>query len=197
MNKNILIGVITFIIIVILSILMYYTTDQKQEENELYINSYLNDLGYTYNEEENMYKKITTDNTLDDFYKLSSNKKEAYYQEFYFSHESNSFIELNMAYNNDITEVFNINCDLTKQQIAYNYEITKNDSSAILEGSYNNNTFTCEIVSLKKLTDNNKEIYCETIKKLANNIIKEENKLIDNDEFNRIINIPKKEVKIK
>ena len=197
MNKNILIGVITFIIIVILSILMYYTTDQKQEENELYINSYLNDLGYTYNEEENMYKKITTNNTLDDFYELSSNKKEAYYQEFYFSQESNSFIELNMAYNNDITEVFNINSDLTKQEITYNYEITKNDSSAILEGSYNNNTFTCEIVSLKKLTDNNKEIYCETIKKLANNFIKEENKLIDNVEFNRIINIPKKEVKIK
>lgn len=197
MNKKILIGVGVFIIIIIIGILMYYTTDQKQEENEIYINNYLNDLGYTYNEEEKMFKKITTNNTLDEFYELSSKNQEAYYEEYYFSLDNNSFIELNMAYKDGITEVFNVTSDLTKQEITYNYEITKDDSSAILEGSYNNNSFKCEIVSLKKLNDDNKDQYCETIRKYANKFIEEENQLLNNEEFNNIINIPKKEVVLK
>ena len=197
MNKKVLIGVGVFIIIIIIGILMYYTTDQKQEENEIYINNYLNDLGYTYNEEEKMFKKITTNNTLDEFYELSSKNKEAYYEEYYFSLDNNSFIELNMAYKDGITEVFNVTSDLTKQEITYNYEITKDDSSAILEGSYNNNSFKCEIVSLKKLNDDNKDQYCETIREYANKFIEEENQLLNNEEFNNIINIPKKEVVLK
>ena len=109
---------------------------------------------------------------------------------------NNSFIELNMAYKNGITEVFNINSDLIKQEITFNYEITKDDSSAILEGTYNNNTFICNIVTLKKLNESNKNIYCETAKKQTNIFIKEANLLLNNEEFTKIIKIPKKEIKI-
>ena len=71
MKKNALIIIGVFIGIVILGILMYYTTDQKQEENKIFINNYLNELGYKYDEKEKLFKKITTDNTLDEFYDLS------------------------------------------------------------------------------------------------------------------------------
>lgn len=196
MKKNTLIIIGVFIIIVVLGILMYYTTDQQQEANELYINNYLSNLGYKYNNKERTFKKITTNNTLDEYYELSNNKEESYYNEYYFSLDNNSFIELNMGYKNEITEVFNITSDLTKQEITYNYEITKGDSSAIIEGSYNNNEFKCKIVTLKKLKEDNKDTYCERAKKQANLFIEEENKLLSNKEFIKIINIPKKEVKI-
>ena len=117
MKKNTVIIIVVFIIIVILGILMYYTTDQKQEENEIYINNYLSNLGYKYDEKGRMYKKITTNNKLDDYYELKNKNKEVYYEEYYFSLDNNSFIELNMGYKNGITEVFNITSDLTKQEI--------------------------------------------------------------------------------
>ena len=196
MKKNTVIIIVVFIIIVILGILMYYTTDQKQEENEIYINNYLSNLGYKYDEKGRMYKKITTNNKLDDYYELKNKNKEVYYEEYYFSLDNNSFIELNMGYKNGITEVFNITSDLTKQEITYNYEINKDDSQAIVEGSYNNNSFICNIVTLKKLKEENKNVYCERAKNQANKFIEEENQLLSNEEFNKIINIPKKEVKI-
>lgn len=195
MKKNALIIIGVFIGIVILGILMYYTTDQKQEENKIFINNYLNELGYKYDEKEKLFKKITTENTLDEFYDLSSKKQEVYYEEYYFSLDNNSFIELNMGYKDGIMEVFNITSDLTKQEINYNYEINKDDSSAILEGSYND-IFKCNIVSLKKLSDDNKGIYCNTARKQADKFIDEQNNLLGNDKFIKIINLPKKEVKI-
>ena len=197
MKKKILIIIGILIIIVIIGIAMYYITDQNQEENNIYINNYLSNLGYKYNEKDNIYQKITTNNTLDEFYNTVKNKQKTNYNEYYYSISNNNFIELNMAYNNGITEVINITSDLTKQELTFNYELSKDDSSALLEGSYNNNKYICKIVSLKKLKDESKDKYCNTIKNHLNIFIEEENKLITNEEFNKIINMPKKEVKIK
>lgn len=200
MKKNIMIIIISITVILLIGVIMYYTTDETQEEREIYINNYLKDIGYTYNEETRMFEKTPTNNTLDDFYKAQENNQSTTYQNYYFTLDSYNFIELNMKYTKEVTETFTITSDLKNDTITYNYEITKNNATAILEGEYDDkkdNPFTCKVVTLKKLNESHMDQFCKNAKENTISFINEENKVLNNQEFQEKISIPRREIIVK
>ena len=77
-KKWLLIIPITFIIILVIAII-YLTSNTKDLKTEL------EDIGYTTNnEEEAFYKKIVTNNTLEDYYNDLANQVNSQYEEYYF-----------------------------------------------------------------------------------------------------------------
>ena len=114
-----------------------------------------------------------------------------------FTYENNNLVELYLNYKDNVTETYNVEGELNTNTIKINYEITKDDSSAILEGTYKNNEYKCEIITLKKVSEEGKPTYCNNMKNKINNYIDESNNLTNNKTFNEYISIQKKEVVIK
>ena len=196
MKNKVIIGIITLIIIVIISIVMYYNSDQDIEKN-VYINNYLNNNGYTYIEKEKIFKNIKTNNKLKDFYNDLKDNIDSTYDEYTFSIDNNNLVELYMNNKNSVVETFNVEGEVNSKSIKINYEITKDDSSAILEGTYKDEKFDCDIITLKKLSDEGKDTYCNSMKNKINDYIEERNNLLSDKTFTEYISEKKKEVVIK
>ena len=127
---------IVFIVIGILAVVIVALLINKNTTSKDEVGARLEDYGYTIGEkDEAFYNKITTNNTLDDYYNDMSNNKNTLYQEFYVSKSSYDFIELKMSYEDKITKTLNITSDLKTKAIEYNFELSYNDIYLILEGT--------------------------------------------------------------
>lgn len=175
------ISLLVFVGVVILLNRVSGTSNTKK------INDYVNSQGYKTTEDSLFYQKIVTNNTLDDYYDDVSNNKNSEYNEYYFSKDSYSFIELRMIYKDEINQLFNVTSDFRNNKITYNYEISKNKASIILEGSYLDGSLSCNTSKVNNITTTNIDSYCELAKKYMNEFINEQNKLLSNDEFREAI----------
>ena len=118
-NYYILIGV--FILIAVIVLMIYYSTSE--------MNRSLKNEGYeTEGEDDPFYKKITTGNTLDDFYNDLAQEKDSAYEEYYLSKESYSFLEQKLLYQSGVTSALNISSDLRDLSTTFNYELSYQDA---------------------------------------------------------------------
>ena len=173
--------IITVVCLTLFVIVVFLLNSLSGESNSKKIKDYITDQGYSTSDDSLFYQKIVSNNTLDDYYKDVENKKESKYDEFYFNKDSYSFIELKMIYKNDITQVFNVTSDFTNNKVEYNFEISKNSASIILDGSYLAGRETsCNINSIKNLSTKNLADYCTLARNYMNEFITEQEKLLSN-----------------
>jgi hypothetical protein len=156
LKYTIIIG--TLIVLAIILLIVYFSEDNK-------MNRAMRESGYTTTEPEDpFYKRITTGNTLDDFYNDVANNKDSAYEEYYLLKESYSFIEQELYYQNEATSSLNISSDLRNLSITYSYEISYHNSYLLLEGDNISND--CDVVI-------NNNVSQETVYKACNQIQQE------------------------
>ena len=183
--RNIIITCIIIIIIII--VFFYYLETGKTEEEKV-----LSEEGYTTTIDDAFFKKIVTNNTLDDFYKDISNNKDSQYEEYYFAKDSYNYIELKMEYKDGATKTINIQSDLRKLTIDYNYEITKNKIHLLIEGNSSKNN-KCNYIIKKGVDDNTASRACNEVQEEINSFIEKRTELLNNEKVKELINQPIKQ----
>ena len=123
---------------------------------------------------DNFYKKIVTNNTLDDFYNDVAEKKDSTYIEYNFTKSSYDFIELKMNYSDNSLSTLNISSDIRNNTIDFNYEISNDSSRLMLDGNMNE-TFQCNVIMQENVSNSTKNSHCEYIEKEIENFITEKN----------------------
>ena len=184
MKKVFIIIGISLIIFVVAVVLLNRASG---DSNTKKINDYVSSQGFKTTKDSLFYQKIKTNNTLDDYYNDVSNNKSSEYDEYYFSKDSYSFIELRMIYKDEINQLFNVTSDFTTNRINYNYEISKDSSSIILDGTYIDGKISCNINKVNNLSTKNVDSYCKLAESYMNDFINEQNTLLSNNEFREAI----------
>lgn len=156
---------------------------EKNKENK--ITEEFTKEGYKTSKDDAFYRKIVTGNTLASYYEDISNKVDTQYQEYYYSKESNDFIELKMIYKNEVTTTLNISSDIETNLLTFNYELTYKDAHLILDGNSEDN-YECEIVVNKKVSDETVQKYCDMIIDEINNFNSVKEELLKNKKINNI-----------
>ena len=143
--------------------------------------------GYNTNDKDEIfYSKITTNNTLEEFYDDIANNKDSSYEEFYFTKSSYDFIELKMSYKNGINYTLNISSDIKRDTTNYNYEVSNSSAHLILEGN-NLEGYDCKIVKKENISNDSLTNHCNYIKKEIENFINIRNEFLKNDKIKEII----------
>jgi hypothetical protein len=170
---------LTFIAVIVLCLgiilsLLYYSSREQIVKREL------NKEGYTSSKEDAFYHQIISNNTLDDYYNDIASNKDSLYEEFYVSKESNSLIELKMYYQNQINTTLNILSKLNSDYVNFNFELSYQDSSFILEGNSSNN-YECDVIEEKNVSKDSINYYCDYIKDEIENYLQKKYKLLQNE----------------
>ena len=176
-----LIIILSIATIIIVPISIYCV--EKSKENK--ITEEFTKEGYKTSKDDAFYRKIVTGNTLASYYEDISNKVDTQYQEYYYSKESNDFIELKMIYKNEVTTTLNISSDIETNLLTFNYELTYKDAHLILYGNSEDN-YECEIVVNKKVSDETVQKYCDMIIDEINNFNSVKEELLKNKKINNI-----------
>ena len=176
-----LIIILAIATIIIVPISIYCV--EKNKENK--ITEEFTKEGYKTSKDDAFYRKIVTGNTLASYYEDISNKVDTQYQEYYYSKESNDFIELKMIYKNEVTTTLNISSDIETNLLTFNYELTYKDAHLILDGNSEDN-YECEIVVNKKVSDETVQKYCDMIIDEINNFNSVKEELLKNKKINNI-----------
>ena len=172
-NKKIIYGIIIAVIalLVLVPIFVYISVKGSNKE----IEEEFNKEGYTTTKQDAFYRKVTTNNTLDEYYSDIAEGISSEYQEYYYSKQSNDFIELRMIYKNNVTTSLNITSDLHTNELIYNYELSYKTAHLILEGS-SKDDYTCNVIVNNKVDQDTVKKYCNMIIDEINayNIVKQE-----------------------
>lgn len=185
-NKLIIIPIIIFIVFVILGINLNKNHSKMEKE--------LKKEGYeTKNENDAFYKRIESNNTLDDYYNDISNHKDSMYSEYYLSKESHDFIGLKMIYQNEVYMVLNFTSNMKTLDINFTFEMEFDESRILLEGN-NNMGFECNTILAKNTSQETIDYYCEDVHKEINEFVEKRSKLLSNPEIKKIIDEPITEV---
>lgn len=174
----IFISILTLSIIIVLVLILYNSNKDLEDV--------LNKEGYTTEDESAFYKKVITNNTLDDYYNDIANSRDSEYEEYYFSKESNDFIELKMSFQNKVTTSLNITSDLKDLNTSYNYELTYKDAHLLLEGN-DNTDFTCNVVLNEKVNSDTINTYCNMIKQEIKTFTDRRTNLLKNKKIQEIV----------
>ncbi len=174
------------IIIIIGSILVASVIIGIEVSNSKKIAKEFSKEGYETTSEDIFYKKIVSGNTLDDYYKDIANKKDSYYEEYYFSKESNDFIELKLLYQQDVSTTLNIISNLENGETEFNYELAYKTSHLLIEGNSTNN-YECKIIDNNKVDMDTVSGYCDMIMDEINNFNDIKNDLLKNDKIRSLV----------
>ena len=180
---------VAFIILLALAIVgtgIYYLTDKTVEEKELQKS------GYKTTEDDAFYKKVVTNNTLDDYYKAMSNNQDAEYEEYYLQKESLNFIELKMSYQNTVDRTLSFTSDLRTDIVRYNYELSYKSSHLILEGNSSEN-YDCKIVVRKNVNDTDIQKQCDYIAKELSVFLTRRSEILENETVKALVRSPMKQ----
>jgi len=170
---------LVFIAVLILCVgviisLLYYSSREQIVKREL------NKEGYSTGKEDAFYHQIVSNNTLDDYYNDISLNKDSIFEEYYVSKESNSLIELKMTYQNQINTSLNISSKLDSNQVNYNFELSYQDSSFILEGNSETN-YECNVIKEKNVSKDSIKYYCDIVMNEIQNYLQKKNELLQNE----------------
>lgn len=180
-GKRWIIPTVIAITVFLIVVLIFMSSGSNQLETELQKSGYT-----TENEEEAFYKKIVTNNTLDDYYNDLANKTNSEYEEYYFAKESYDFIELKMSYQNEENKVLNISTNLKNVETNYNFEVSNNKKYLLLEGN-NTDEYSCHIIRNDDMTSAEINNYCEEIKIEIQQFENRKNELLQNKKVKEII----------
>ena len=170
---------LVFIAVLILCVgviisLLYYSSREQIVKREL------NKEGYSTGKEDAFYHQIVSNNTLDDYYNDISLNKDSIFEEYYVSKESNSLIELKMTYQNQINTSLNISSKLNSNQVNYNFELSYQESSFILEGNSDTN-YECNVIKEKNVSKDSIKYYCDIVMNEIQNYLQKKNELLQNE----------------
>lgn len=160
-NQNQYIYKIVIIIIVLLIIVPFIVYISVSSSNKEIAAEFKKE-GYNTSNQDAFYRKVTTGNTLDDYYNDIANEIDSQYQEFYYSKESNDFIELKMIYKNKVSTTLNITTDLKTDELEYNYELAYKDAHLLIEGN-SKNDYTCNVIANNKVEEKLVTQYCNMV----------------------------------
>lgn len=186
LNSNVLL-VITIIIVVVTLSLYFFSKRDPKIDNEFQKEGY-----ETEEEEDPFYKRIVTNNTLDDYYNDISQGKDSSYEEYYFSKESNDFIELKLDTRSNVNTTLNISSDLRTKEVNYNYELTYNKSYLIIEGNSNDN-YDCNIIKNKNVNEETLNTICNNIMSEISIFLERRKTILSNKKIKDLVNEPLKE----
>ena len=180
--KKVIIGII--ILIILIPIIVYITIKGTNKG----IEKEFNKEGYTTSKEDAFYRKITTNNTLDDFYNAMASKNDSEYQEFYYAKQSNDFIELKMIYKNNVSTSLNIITNLETNELTYSYELAYKTAHLLLEGT-SKDDYSCKVIDNNRVQEDIVQKYCDLIIDEINEYNEVKDNLLKN---NKIGNLSKK-----
>ena len=165
----IIIGVIVSIFVV--SSIIYITINGTNKK----IDDEFAKEGYNTTPKDAFYRKVVTNNTLDDYYKDMLSETDSEYQEYYYSKRSNEFIELKMLYKSKVSTSLTISTNLETNELTYNYELAYKTAHLLLEGSSKEN-YNCNVIDNNKVQTETVKNYCDLIIDEINdyNVVKEE-----------------------
>lgn len=196
MKKSLII--IGVLVVVTGALFLLIKVTEKNDED--YIDSYLSDDGFKFDEDGNFYKKVISDITMDEYFDNVANDKASEYEELYFYSGSYKLTKLKMKYSDEVSNVYTVDYNLINNTIAYKYEISIYSSSIILEGYYtfgedeNEDKFTCEVIDTRSMDDDGQDAYCSRAKYETLLFIEESNDILSNPRFSSIIDKGLKEV---
>ena len=172
-NKKIIYGIIIAVVVLLVLVPTFVYISVKGSNKE--IEEEFNKEGYTTSKQDAFYRKVTTNNTLDDYYSDIASGISSEYQEYYYSKQSNDFIELRMIYKNNVTTSLNITSDLHTNELIYNYELSYKTAHLILEGS-SKDDYTCKVIVNNRVDQDTVKKYCNMIIDEINayNVVKQE-----------------------
>lgn len=180
--KKVIIGIV--ILIILIPIIVYITIKGTNKG----IEKEFNKEGYTTSKEDAFYRKITTNNTLDDFYNAMASKNDSEYQEFYYAKQSNDFIELKMIYKNNVSTSLNIITNLESNELTYSYELAYKTAHLLLEGT-SKDDYSCKVIDNNRVQEDIVQKYCDLIIDEINEYNEVKDDLLKN---NKIGNLSKK-----
>ena len=182
-EKNIWIGLILFTTIAIIVTLVSMAFNKPEIERQL------NKEGYKTTEDDAFYKKVTTNNTLDDFYNKMANNEDTAYEEYYLQKESLNFIELKMTYQNQVSRTLNITSDLRTNKVEFNYELSYKQSHIILEGN-SDEDYNCKIVVRRNVNDDDASKQCDYIIEEMSTFLERRNQILQNEKVQELLSSP-------
>jgi len=186
-NKNtVLIIVAVFLVVLFLFFVVLELTQPSGEEK------IMQQEGYETTEEDAFYKKIVTNNTLDDYYDDVANNIDSAYEEYYLAKESYNFIELKMTYQNEVSKTINITSDIRTNIVTFNYELSYKTIHLLLEGS-SVSDYACNVVVKKSVNDEELQNACDEVQEEINTFLSRQNELLSNKNVQDIVNQPIKE----
>ena len=143
--------------------------------------------GYDAGEKEDpFYKKITTGNTLDDFYNDLSENKNSAYEEYYMQKDSYNFYEQKLAYQNGVTSSLNISSDLRDLYTVFSYELSYEEAYILLEGN-SEADYECEVVMNKNATRETLQNACDRIQAELDTFTTRRNEIMQNEKVQEIL----------
>ena len=178
MTKSyIAIGVLLLFAVVVLLIYYGSTAMDRSMKQE----------GYDAGEKEDpFYKKITTGNTLDDFYNDLSENKNSAYEEYYMQKDSYNFYEQKLAYQNGVTSSLNISSDLRDLYTVFSYELSYEEAYILLEGN-SEADYECEVVMNKNATRETLQNACDRIQAELDTFTTRRNEIMQNEKVQEIL----------
>lgn len=171
-NTLLVVLIAIFIVLLLLIIIALITTKDEVYE-ELQIEGYYTETDDTF------YKKILTNNTLEQFYNDMNSERNTKYQELYVSKISYEYIELLMIYNEGVTTTLTISSNLKSNELNYNFELSYNKQHLLLEGTEENN-YNCNVTVNKNIKKETEKKYCNLIKEQINYYLNSKKQLLNN-----------------
>ena len=167
---TILISVFVFLVVVVLVAAVTKKDEVYQE---------LEDEGYYTETEDAFYKKILTNNTLNEFYNDMNSGRNAVYQEVYVSKTSYDYIELKMEYKDGMTTTLTISSNLKSNEVNYNYEMSYEKAYLLIDGTEKNN-YECNVNVNKNVKKETEKKYCSLIKREIKEYLNSKVELLNN-----------------
>jgi hypothetical protein len=167
---TILISVFVFLVVAVLVAAVTKKDEVYQE---------LEDEGYYTETEDAFYKKILTNNTLNEFYNDMNSGRNAVYQEVYVSKTSYDYIELKMEYKDGMTTTLTISSNLKSNEVNYNYEMSYEKAYLLIDGTEKNN-YECNVNVNKNVKKETEKKYCSLIKREIKEYLNSKVELLNN-----------------
>ena len=178
MKYSIWIG--SLILIAVILLIIYFS-----DNNEM--NKAMRQDGYTTTEAEDpFYKKITTGNTLDDFYNDLANERNTAYEEYYLTKESYTFLEQKLLYQNGVNSAFNATSDLRTLQITFTYELSLQNAYLLIEGNSDNSN-QCEIVINRNVRQESIQDACDKVSQEISVFINRREEILQNEKVQEML----------
>ena len=165
-KKKIKIIIILIIIIIIMLLIIPKITNKKDSKNV--VKNYIEKKGFSQVEKSNIYSKIISNTTLDEYFENTENNIATEYQVLYFNLSNYKLSKTYMEYKDNVYRYYTPTYDYKTNTIEYEYEISIEDGYINLTGSYNvkSKKITCNIGNSKNINTNSenlKEAICNKI----------------------------------
>lgn len=179
-KKKVIIGIIVAAIIILIINLSNSLAPEPTIEN------YLKSKNFTNEEGSVLYYKEISEIGKDEFNIKKNNKINATYEVLVFNTNKKQLTKNKLSYENEIFETFIPTYDYIKQELTYINRIVYNNTSIIIEGTYNMKTskFTCENKYIYNFNiEEGKDAICNKIKYDVEDFKKESINLITDKEL--------------